>query len=606
MRLAIVAPDLSRAVRAAVATVVPFYLGLAYDEPALSWVALGGWLASLADPGGSRRLRLVSMAWFTSLGALAVAIASATAEVPALAAVAVAGIAFVAALARSLGGNASTIGNIIAIAAAIAATARNDHPAMTGALFAIGALWAVLASSVAWPIWPHLPVRRAIAKTYRELAAYARALAGPHASEEAWSAVARRHQRAVRAAIEEARVVMVQSRAQRAGETPVGANLRTLLGAADLQLFSLIDLGERVETGEPAPLADLILLFDAIDTCVMTRVPGPALPPTSPRVAFARAAWEVARDLDAEPTASGAPIAHRPPAWTYRDALSPRSPYFRHGIRVAVTVAISIDVARLVSPTHASWITVTAMAVLQPYLGPTLQRLVERVIGTLIGGAIAAGLMAVLHAPLALAAAMLPLAMAAVLTRPRSYRLFVVFLTPVFLLVADHWHPESGLALVRIVDVAIGGAIAFVTALVIPSTERRRLPEALAAVFDALSRYVEKVGAPGADLASARREVGIALENAELSLERMLAEPKLLQLGAERAVLLITYARRLSNSLTSHSIADHAPLAPPVKAYVLTSLAAARDHAPALPMAPPDESRLVHYAELIRAQARLV
>jgi hypothetical protein len=206
----------------------------------------------------------------------------------------------------------------------------------------------------------------------------------------------------------------------------------------------------------------------------------------------------------------------------------------------------------------------------------------------------------------------MPLAVAAVITRTRSYRMFVLLLTPVFVLVTNRWHPGYYTAAIRIADVALGGALAGIAALIAPSTERQRLPDVLVALIDAIQRYVEltfaivPTTADRAPLANARRAVGIAFENAEVSLERMLAEPKLLQHGAERAMLLITYARRLSGALTSHSIADHAPLSPPVKTYVMTALTAARDAAPPPPQDPPDESRLVHYAELIRAQARLV
>ena len=618
MRLAILAPDLARGVRAAIATVVPFYLALAYAEPALAWVAIGGWLGSLADPGGTRRTRALGMAWFVPLGGFAVAIGGAAAAATWLAAASVAAIAFLAALARALGGNAGAIANTIAIAAAIAASARTDQPALAGAMFALGALWAVALSSIAWPVGPHLPVRRALARAYRELAAYARAaaaLAGdPRAAEAAWSTLARTQQRAVRAAIEEARSTMVASRARRTGESPVGANLRQLLGDADAQLFMLVALAEQVEAGNaPAPLAELAAIYAATDGCLLTRRPGPDLAAGSRSrlVDAARAAHALARDLDATPATVETTVAHPHPRSTaLRDSLTPRSPVFRHGIRVAATVAIAISIAGAISPAHASWIVVTALAVLQPYLGPTLVRVVERVVGTVVGGALAVGLMAAFHAPLALALVMVPLSIAAVVTRPRSYRLFVVFLTPVFLLVADRWHPDSGLALVRIADVAIGGALAIVAAFVIPSVEHGRLPDALAAVLDALAAYVEHVavGRRG-ELASARRAVGVALENAEASLERMLAEPAALQRGAEPAMFLVTYGRRLSAALTSVTeLGELAQLPADVHAYVLDALAAARQvilggrppppREP--PEAPPALARLVHFAELIR------
>ncbi|HET9992240.1 MAG TPA: hypothetical protein VFQ65_27100, partial [Kofleriaceae bacterium] len=63
-RFAVIAPDLSRGVRAAIAVVVPFYLAAQLDHPELAWLALGGWLGALADPTGTRRARATAMAVF--------------------------------------------------------------------------------------------------------------------------------------------------------------------------------------------------------------------------------------------------------------------------------------------------------------------------------------------------------------------------------------------------------------------------------------------------------------------------------------------------------------------------------------------------------------
>lgn len=236
-----------------------------------------------------------------------------------------------------------------------------------------------------------------------------------------------------------------------------------------------------------------------------------------------------------------------------------QSPIFQHAIRVSVTAAAATLAGRLISPNHAPWVSITAIAVLQPYLGPTLERVVERVVGTILGAVVAIGLIAGLHTPIAMALAMFPLAIVAVVTRPRSYRLFVLFLTPVFLMVADQWQPTWETALVRIGDVVLGGAIAVAAAIVAPSRERARLPEAIAAALEALERYVAgalEVLARGGDrarLEAMRREVGVALEAAEVSLERMLAEPRAFRRDTAGAVFVLTHARRISAALTALS-----------------------------------------------------
>jgi len=169
---------------------------------------------------------------------------------------------------------------------------------------------------------------------------------------------------------------------------------------------------------------------------------------------------------------------------------------------------------------------------------------------------------------------------------------------------------------VRIADVALGGALAGIAALIAPSSERARLPDALAAALDALRRYVElsfeilPAGDDQTPLAVVRREVGIAFENAEVSLERMLAEPKALRRGNADAAVLLTYGRRLAAALTSLAETTTRPVMPDaVKTDVLDAIAAARAHvltgatiarpASARSVAPPLE-KLVHYAALMR------
>jgi uncharacterized membrane protein YccC len=334
-------------------------------------------------------------------------------------------------------------------------------------------------------------------------------------------------------------------------------------------------------------------------------------------VRTSRMVVDVSRDLDVLPmqphSRIAAPQAAGQPGTTARDALSWSSPIFHHAVRVTIAGVIALIVGRIVSPKHAVWVSITALAVLQPYLGPTLQRVVERVIGTGLGCAIALALIGTITSPLGTALAMFPLAVIAVVTRPRSYRLFVLFLTPVFLLVADRWSPTIETAFVRMLDVAIGGAIAMLAAVVKPSWERARLPDALAGALDAASAYVICTfdGGTRAQLAVLRRNVGIALETAESSLERMLAEPRRLQHGAADAVLLLTYTRRISGSLTafdeSHGDGPRPALAPSLRDYVVAELAAAKrfvttgERTPAreTPETDPALTRLVLSAELV-------
>ena len=626
-----IAPDLARGVRAAIAVVVPFYLAAQLDHPVLAWLALGGWLAALADPTGTRRARALAMAVFVVACFAVISIGGILAQQPVVAAQFIGLVGFVASFARAINGPAGTIGNMVTLTAAIASAGVAPAPLTQAWLFVAGALWAIGLSSIVWPGWPHLPLRLSLAKVFEELAAYCHALEDPHAD---WSALAREHQRRTRAAIEHARDTMVALRARRSGETPVGTNLRVLLGDAELHLFRTIALAEEVEAGrDRAVLGELVELYRGIAERLVTReagAPAPSDPITSGSplarglVAWARNGLVRARDLDivgAAPSTPDTPlhplrVAAADAERSLRNAMQWSSPILHHAIRVALTCSVAYAVGRFASPTHSTWVTVTAIAVLQPYLGATLVRIVERVVGTVLGGAVAVLLMQTIDDRRILALVMVPLAVGAVITRTRSYRLFVLLLTPVFVLVTDRWHPGIYTAGVRIADVAIGGVLAAIASLIAPSSEKARLPDALAQALDAITRYVElsfeilPTEASHAPLAAARRAVGIAFENAELSLERMLAEPKALRRGNADAAVLLTYGRRLAAALTSLAETQTRPPMPQdVETSVLAALSVVRAHvttgatieqAISLADVAPPLDKLVHYAALLR------
>ncbi|MFI5243101.1 MAG: FUSC family protein, partial [Gemmatimonadales bacterium] len=54
-------PVIGRGVRTAFALLVPIIVGDALGQPLFAWAALGGWLGSLADKGGSYRTRALTM-----------------------------------------------------------------------------------------------------------------------------------------------------------------------------------------------------------------------------------------------------------------------------------------------------------------------------------------------------------------------------------------------------------------------------------------------------------------------------------------------------------------------------------------------------------------
>jgi uncharacterized membrane protein YccC len=203
----------------------------------------------------------------------------------------------------------------------------------------------------------------------------------------------------------------------------------------------------------------------------------------------------------------------------------------------------------------AAWVTVTTVVVLQPDAGATVRRAAERVVGTVLGGFVAVAIAALGLRPLAAAAVMFPLSVAALFTRPRSYRWFTFFLTPVFLLIAMHAPGDWWVAIERGEDTLAGGAIALIASVLIwPRWEERvALPHALAAMVRAVKEYATAVlrsleardEAASKEIGQARLRAAAAVGRAETSLERLLEHP-LLRGDVAREAQAITYGRRLT------------------------------------------------------------
>ncbi len=232
----------------------------------------------------------------------------------------------------------------------------------------------------------------------------------------------------------------------------------------------------------------------------------------------------------------------------------------RHALRVAVVCALDVALILILHIDHGYWLLLTSLIVLQPHVSGTLRRGLERVGGTIGGGILAALLAVVLHSQLVIAAVLFPLSLLALAVLPVSYAAFAFFLTPAFVLA---WLPYSGdwkLALIRVFNTFAGAVIAILAMIFLfPIYERDRAPAFLRASLTADRRYLEqlaeawKTDSPSPrQLAAARRGAGLAHNDTEESLQRMLAEswPRRLPF-AQFATAFVTYLRRFAQSITT-------------------------------------------------------
>ena len=251
---------------------------------------------------------------------------------------------------------------------------------------------------------------------------------------------------------------------------------------------------------------------------------------------------------------------HRPNLDLLAANLTFSSLTLRHALRVAVVCALDVALILLLHIDHGYWLLLTSLIVLQPHVSGTLRRGLERIGGTVAGGIFAALLAVMLHNQLAIAAVLFPLSLLAIAVLPLSYAAFAFFLTPAFVLA---WLPYSGdwqLALIRILNTFAGALISVLAMMFLfPIYERDRAPAFLRASLRADRDYLEQLVASwhsdspiARPVASARRRAGLAHNDTDESLQRLLAEswPRRLPL-AHFATAFVTYLRRFAQSVTT-------------------------------------------------------
>jgi uncharacterized membrane protein YccC len=598
-------PAIAQGIRAGVATTLPLVVGVVTGHAfEYTWVALGAFQASLADNGGPYRLRAIGMSAIVVGGSLGVLVGSVAsrwiwAAVP-LAFLA----AFVSGMVRVYGSNGAIVGvnNLVVTLVALSYPVRGL--AIIGQrveYFFIGAALSALVALFVWPFQPTVPARWAVAGCFDQLAELMRvyrAMPGsPDHATDAWHALPQAQRFAVRTAIEVAREQVGAVRLSRDGEMRRGEQLLALLVVAE-RLFGLTyplpDLMDTSGAAGPGPAADALSAalgemagrLDRVSALVRSSIRRTVVPaaPAVNDASLAHVPEELAhllRQSDeevaiAEPVAMamarGGPM---PNLASYvleaRGIVPPRGQWFRaavallrdnwgfsstaflHAVRLAVGVSAAEALAITTGLPRGYWLTVTTGIILQPYAGATVERAIQRVLGTVAGVLVAAAITAVLHAPLALTLILFPLTVLTFAVRPINYGYFVLFLTPIFVLLAEGLHSDPRLAIYRLVNTVLGGVLATVIgAVLFPAWEREGLASELARAVDGDREYLRSVvGQSSTPEHVARRAMGLANGNAEVAVQRIAAEGKR-SLGVFVAgTTAVTVLRRLGAAVSA-------------------------------------------------------
>ena len=247
----------------------------------------------------------------------------------------------------------------------------------------------------------------------------------------------------------------------------------------------------------------------------------------------------------------------RDPLATIRANLNLASPAARHAVRLAILVPATDVLAHGLGVQRSYWVALTILVVLRPDFAATFQRSLMRVAGTLIGLLLASALVHyVLGDSIAGMIVLLGLSFFGMrMAGPANMGLSSVFLAGiVVVLLSLTGVPAHTTVVVRLIDTAIGGAIALVAVLFWPSWERGQLPVRLAELLGAYQDYLAAMIDPettAAQRGAARSQARLARSAAEASLDRARVEPVSSRGSVERGDAMLAHSHRLVHALTA-------------------------------------------------------
>jgi uncharacterized membrane protein YgaE (UPF0421/DUF939 family) len=151
-----------------------------------------------------------------------------------------------------------------------------------------------------------------------------------------------------------------------------------------------------------------------------------------------------------------------------------KSIVFRHALRLSVATAIALAIYKYFRIEHGYWLIITVLVIVKPIFADTRKRALERVLGSVVGGILAVCIAAEIQNLIFMDVLLLLFSILAFSHVRTNYGVYVFFLTPFVILMIDTIVPgDWQIALVRILDTFIGGAIALtVSFLLRPRTAK--------------------------------------------------------------------------------------------------------------------------------------
>jgi uncharacterized membrane protein YccC len=212
-----------------------------------------------------------------------------------------------------------------------------------------------------------------------------------------------------------------------------------------------------------------------------------------------------------------------------------RSAVFRHGVRLAATVAVAETLSRSLETPRAYWLPMTAVLVLKPEFTVTFTRGLLRIAGTMLGLLLATAMFHFLPPGVGLEVVLIGAFV--FLLRwigPANYGIFGIAVSAlIVLMIAITGVAPKNVIWARGLNTLMGGTLALIAYAVWPTWERTQVDEVVARLLDSYRLYFTNVieyleGNPSVtptDLDRLRLASRLARTNALASVDRMQAEP---------------------------------------------------------------------------------
>lgn len=532
--------SLAEGARAALAVAVPLLIAVGSGQSWMGWSVFAAFWTCLCDSPGSDRLRRRLLLSFVVFGGV-IAFVGAWAASLAPAAGLIAGplLVFAVILLSSAVAYGALLGTLLAVVAVVAVGFPRplDMAAVQAAAFLAGAGWAWCLINLIWRIDPAAPLRQngdAVLARLTDMTNDLLSIGRGSHRDTHWHSEHAEHRRAVRLALERLHGLLGRYAGEPAEATEP---TRRILEFAETVFSALIALDQ----------AFIDRLGSAEERAAVARAFGIALryvrrvrhdPAKLQSVRRGRARLGALRVRLSDPLLAGCVVAledalgimadrgrHRNPddttamgnhaAWWMRFA-----PGLRQAARQSAGVVAVYAAALAFDLGYPYWATMAVVVVLQGGVRSTWTRTIERILGSLLGGSLALALLHVTDAKVLLSVVSVMLATAAISLRSVNYTAFVVFLTMLFIIVAEMLQPGTGIASARMLDNVIGSIAALLSVIVFWPELGPPLQARIERSHDANRAYHDAVlsDAPIDTIHRLRRAAGMASIEAEIAL----------------------------------------------------------------------------------------